>query len=93
MSKLYDMKPYGALPCSLEVFTIKGKDANTWDFGEGEDMASHRAERWACGDHRFQGKMPTEEILKYYDITLSEYAEIVDALEDVLHVGACGWCI
>ena len=78
-----------ALPCCLKVFKINGKSASEYDFGEGR--LSGYAMDGTCR-HEFDPKMPTEEVLNKYDITLSEYAEIVDRLKDELYVGGCGWC-
>lgn len=86
-------KAYNYLPCSLEVFTINGQNADYHDFGDSYDSEPDSAEPYGCGCHIFGGKMPTQKVLDEYNITLDEYAEIVDVLESVLYVGSCGLCI
>jgi hypothetical protein len=88
------IKPYGCLPCSAEVFTIKGKNACTDDFGREEDLDSYNAEPYSCSDMQFiPHNDPTEGVLKYYKITKKEYREIQEKLKDALDVGSCGWCV
>ena len=88
-----EIKPYHGLPCALEVFTINGEKAQESDFGEGRDDSPESAEDYACGDHQFHPKLPTQEVLDKYKINLSEYAEICGKLESALSVGSCGWCV
>lgn len=88
-----EIKPYYALPCSLEVFTINGKEADESDFGDSGDDSPGTAEPYGCGDHRFHGKMPTQKILDKYKISVDEYSTIVSELEEKLAVGSCGWCV
>jgi hypothetical protein len=85
--------PYDALPCSLATFTINGMDADKDDFGDSSDIDSDNAEEYGCGNHVFQGKMPTQAVLDKYKITVDEYSTIVRELESKLDVGSCGWCI
>ena len=85
--------PYHGLPCSLETFTINGMASEEDDFGNSSDIDSDNAEEYGCGNHVFQGKMPTQAVLDKYKITLDEYSTIVGELESKLHVGSCGWCI
>jgi hypothetical protein len=85
--------PYGALPCSLTIFTIKDKPADQDDFIEMNDDGSDYAEDYACGCMVPHSVKATEKVLKKYDITLSEFNEIVEQLKDILYVGSCGWCV
>lgn len=78
------------LPCSLKVFTINGKDANYEDFGE-QLMNGKSCMDGECGCE-FRPKMPTEEVLEKYGITLGEYSKIAMELKDKLYVFSCGWC-
>jgi len=87
------IKPYHALPCSLETFTINGMDADESDFGDGCDRGSENAEDYACGDWTFESRMPSQQILDKYKISLQEYSEIADQLVTELCVGSCGWCV
>jgi hypothetical protein len=82
-----------ALPCSCEKFTINGIDADSYDFGESEDIRPDLAEPYGCGSHEFAPKMPTQEVLNKYNINVDEYAEIAGELQSALYVGQCGWCI
>ena len=78
--------------CALSVFEINGINADYEDFGEKEDRNPWGAEDYCCGDMRFEGKRPTTEILEKYKITIDEYNEICDLLEEKLSFGACCWC-
>lgn len=82
--------PFSGLPCELETFTINGKDAYIYDFGEG-DSHGDCFECECC--HRFiTNKVPMENILEKYQITNDEYNEICSLLEDKLYVLGCGLC-
>lgn len=87
------IKPFHSLPCHLEVFTIKGKDADQDDFGEVFDHNEEIREPYGCGDMYFDSKPPTKEVLDKYRITEEEYYNICNELECKLCVGSCGWCI
>ena len=86
------IKPIRSLPCSLEVFTINGKGADQYDFGDIYDHDIESAEPYACADMHFDPKPPTKEVLDKYHITVEEYNTICNELEDKLWVGRCGWC-
>lgn len=81
--------PYRGLPCSVEKFTIDGKSASEYDFGT-VDTYGDCMEGDCCA--RFIPDMPKQEILDKYDITLEQYAEIVEVLKETLCVNGCGWC-
>ena len=88
------MKPYGALPCSLQEFTINGIRADQDDFGEGGDSSPETAEPYGCGCWEFKAdRTPKQEVLDKYGITKEEYLTICDQLEDKVMVGECGWCV
>lgn len=87
------IKPFHALPCELETFTINGKTADSSDFGDTYDHDIARAEPYGCGNMRFEPQSPTKEVLDKYNITEEEYNKICDELEDKLRVGSCGWCV
>jgi hypothetical protein len=90
IARLYKMVPYHALPCSLEIFTIKGKEANIDDFGHGE---AEGHEDYCCQGWYFHTKpVPEDDVLVKYGISPAEYKEICEALESELAVGDCGWC-
>jgi len=88
------MIPYGALPCSLKVFTINGQDADKTDFGSQKDTGREYAEDYACGNNEFiPYEVPDIRVLERYNITREEYDEICQELCTVCHVGTCGWCV
>ena len=87
------IKPFHSLPCELEVFTINGNTANYRDFGDVYDHNEEAKEPYGCGDMYFEPKLPTLDVLKYYNITVDEYNTICMELENKLYVGKCGWCI
>lgn len=88
---MYEMEVYGAL-CALQVFTIKGIEADYDDFGDKGDQSPDTAEDYACGDMQFIPKRPTQEVLDKYKITVDEYNEIANELASKLSFGRCGWC-
>ncbi len=88
------IKPYRALPCALETFTINGIHADLNEFGSMNDEGSEYAGNYACRDMRFtKYDEPLEGLLKKYNITREEYDEICEELDRELCVGSCGWCI
>ena len=98
--KVFDIKrmelivePCYAVPCELETFTINGKFAVSFDFGETFDHNKRLKKHYGCSDMRFEPQPPTKEVLAKYNITEEEYNKICDELEDKLCVGSCGWCV
>jgi hypothetical protein len=88
------IKPYGALPCHLETFEIRGQDACEDDFGSGGDESPETAEEYACGYWRFRADLKkAPEAMKKYGLSIEEFIEVCDMLEDALNVGECGWCV
>lgn len=91
------IEPFDALPCELEVFTINGKKADSFDFGmtsdHKEDYGDDEIAAYGCCDRHFESEPPTEEVLHKYNITEKEYYDICCELENKLYVGSCGWCI
>lgn len=87
------IKPYSALPCELEVFTINGRHTNDNDFGVYE-QTSASAEEYGCAESRFiPDRRPEHGVLEKYGITLDEWMSIEFQLEEALHVTNCGWCV
>ena len=84
-----EIETYYALPCSLEVFKINGKDADLEDFGTtctcGDCMLSE-----CCSE--FEKIKPTSEVLQKYGISGSQFYQICAELKEKLHVEYCGWC-
>ena len=79
--------------CAPSLFTVKGIKASESDFGETGDRDPANAEKWSCADMHFTPKLATQEVLDKYGITVDEYNEIAQALEDVLSFGHCGLCV
>ena len=77
--------------CSLAVFKINGIEACYEDFGDKYDIEAHRAPEYCCANMQFIPKLPTQEILDKYQITVDEYSQICKEL-DCLSFGSCGWC-
>ncbi len=86
------IKPFQALPCELEKFTINGKDAKSMDFGDTYDHCEEDAGPYGCRDMYFEPKPPRYEVLHKYGITVVEYFYICNQLVIELCVGSCGLC-
>ena len=98
----YKIKPYQALPCELEVFTINGIKADKEDFGTSGDYPDpwddsdygEDIERWGCKNYIFEkAHTINPKVLRKYNIDEDEWDEIATELECKLHVGDCGWCV
>ena len=87
------IKPFHALPCELEVFTINGNAADYRDFGNAFDHNEKERKPYGCGNMQFEPKLPTSDVLKHYNITVDEYNTICMELRNKLYVGKCGWCV
>lgn len=88
------IKPYNALPCELEMFEIKGKKASEEDFGNGYDACPEEAEEYGCGCWRFRADLAkAPQAMKKYGLTVEEFTEVCEMLENALWVGECGWCV
>ena len=84
------IKPYKGSPCDVEIFTINGKEADLDDFGE---VKKGDIGRYQCELSGFAAKMPSSVILDKYQITVDEYAEIVEKLNAAFDYGTCTWCV
>lgn len=87
------IEPFDALPCELEIFTINGKSANSFDFGETFDHINGEKEVYGCYNMYFEPNPPAKEVLHKYNIIEEEYYKICNELEDKLYVGHCEWCV
>lgn len=90
------IKPYGALPCAAEVFTINGQSADTMYFGSNTDTRSWEADPYACACNEFipsEDKQDIAKAMKLYNITEEDYHYIQEELRTALYVGGCGWCV
>lgn len=84
--------PYNAFPCALKEFSVNGIKAQECDFGRMED--TNKAEAEPCGGMEFiPDEEPKEKVLEKYNISIEEWKEVCEYLENVLHVGKCSWCI
>lgn len=79
--------------CSTAVFRINDIVADSYDFGNQDDIDRDSAEPYGCGNMKFEGKEPTIEVLEKYNINVTEYNFIKGQLEEGLSFGRCGWCI
>ena len=84
-----EISTYRSLPCTEEKFFINGIKASLEDFGE---VDVEGLGNYQCMLAGFKAKMPSSEILKKYGITVDEYAELVDKLNDAFLYGICSWC-
>ena len=75
-----------------QVFTINGVKAYLDDFGYMQDVSHESAPEYGCGDMKFIPYELTDRVLELYGITVSEYEQVCDQLEDAMHIGRCGWC-
>ena len=88
------IETYYALPCATKEFMLNGVNADILDFGDNEDVDRANAPEYGCGCHRFTPDIhKADAAMKKYGITLDEFIQVCDKLEEVLYVGRCGWCI
>lgn len=86
------VKSFGrTYPCALKEFKINRIDARDEEFGEVEH--DECKEQYTCSNRRFVPKLPKQEILNKYNISLADYEKICDELRSVLRVYHCGMCI
>lgn len=85
-----EIRPYDALPCVLEIFTINGKKAVAEDFGDKEVDGDCMECECECIFKKHAH--PKQEVLEKYNITPKMYDKICERLEEELQVSHCGWC-
>nr|DAR87641.1 MAG TPA: Golgin subfamily A member 7/ERF4 family [Caudoviricetes sp.]DAX62841.1 MAG TPA: Golgin subfamily A member 7/ERF4 family [Caudoviricetes sp.] len=85
-----EIRVYSSLPCEDEVFTINGIEASKDDFGE---VNVEGIGNYSCLLMGFTPKMPKQGVLDKYKITLDEYEEIIEQLNDTFCYGKCSWCV
>jgi len=85
------LKVFGSL-CTTAVFEINGITADESEFGHGKDISPHSAEPYCCGYREWTASLPDQEVLDKYKITVDEYRQICDQLEEGLSFGPCGMC-
>lgn len=87
-----EVVPDYGYPCHAEKFTINGISADKNDFGVGKDTNKGAAEPCCCDNNEFVPYPCRPEILEKYNITESEYKEVVTKLSETFYVGFCCWC-
>ena len=80
---------YDALPCGLKKFTVNGIEADLEDFGE---VQCGSVGDYECVVDGFDAKLPSNEVLAKYKISVDEYAELVAKLNTAFDYGYCNWC-
>ena len=78
--------------CETRTFRVNGVCASYEDFGEKYDRNSEYSGPYCCANMQFTRIRPTQDVLNKYSITIGEYHEICDKLEEKLSFGNCGWC-
>ena len=78
--------------CALEKFIINGIPAEYEDFGDKEDLEPYNAPDYGCGNMQFIPRLPSQETLNKYHISIDEYNEICKELQENLSFGCCAWC-
>jgi len=92
-----DIEGADALPCTLDldstgsIYQINGIQIELDDFGSGHDVGSGCGE-YCCSNYEFKCNRATQKILDKYKISLDEYNELAEHLENELSVGECHWC-
>ena len=79
-----------ALPCRPSVFVVNGIQADTDDFGEQD---SHSDGYYGCISNTFKPfRHPPKNVLNKCKISLEEFLDIGDILQEKLDIHNCGWC-
>lgn len=78
--------------CETKRFVINGIKATYKDFGEKYDAAPDKTRPNCCGNMLFEPKVPAQQILDKYGITISEYMNICKQLQDCVSFGTCSLC-
>lgn len=84
------IETYDGLPCETSTFVVNNVSADVKDFG----VTDYESDGdYGCIYHVFKPfRHPPKQVLKKYKITLEEFLEIGDELEEKLDVHNCGWC-
>jgi len=78
--------------CTLSVFKINGINADEDDFVIKYDHSPEMAYQYECGDMRADSIPASDEVLRKYGISSSEYIEIAEKVAEELSFGCCGLC-
>lgn len=78
-----------ASPCDVEVFEINNIKADLEDFGE-KNLDS--LGNYTCSLRGFTPFLPTDEVLEKYKISLRDYREVIEVLNEGFNYGRCAWC-
>ena len=87
-----EIKSYGSL-CGIQCGAINNIDIDESDFVDKYDHSPETAEDYACGNMQADIILPTEEVLKKYNITVDEYREVAEKISEEVSFGSCGWCV
>ena len=89
--------PYGALPCTLQEFTIDGVEHNAYDYVSMEgDSCPEDCDCYGCHNMHAEslevGTVKENLSKRGFNFTDEQIVEIQSALVEALDVGDCGWC-
>ena len=84
------IETYKGLPCETSTFFVNNVSADVKDFG----VTDYESDGdYGCIYNVFKPfRNPPKHVLKKYKITLEEFLEIGDKLEEKLDIHNCGWC-
>jgi hypothetical protein len=84
------IETYESLPCETSTFVVNNVSADVKDFGVTDYESDGDC---GCIYHVFKPfRHPPKPVLTKYKITLEEFLEIGDKLEEKLDIHDCGWC-
>lgn len=79
--------------CLIVEMKVNGVDAYLFDFGTMKDKKPQNAPPSGCGDRSFIPKRPLPDvILKKFNLTPKDGEDLLDLLEEELHIGYCKRC-
>lgn len=86
------VKPYAYSPCTLEIFTINGQEADAEDFGHLDGYRSEYKSRTCICRHFIVEEDKKEEAMKKYHLTEEEYEEVCEELKEEYYIKGCNTC-
>lgn len=79
--------------CLIIDMKVNGVDAYLFDFGTMKDLKPEAAPASGCGDRSFIPKRPLPlGIMEKYNLSKKDAEDLLDLLEDKLHIGYCKRC-
>jgi len=79
--------------CCLKKFKINGKWAIIDDFVDHYDHAPKANKDNGCGNMKADVIPPTDDVLKYYNISKTEHLRIAQIIADKTSWGNCSACV